>query len=64
MAPAAPAGYLFGAIADRFAESGRAAAGFRWSFAVCAVIMAAGVVLAVVTLPNRPRPVTDRSRDS
>jgi MFS family permease len=54
MAPAAPAGYVFGAIASN-ATLG-AAAGFRLSFVVCAAILAVGLVLAVILLPSRPFP--------
>ncbi len=54
MAPAAPAGYLFGAIATNSALG--AAAGFRLSFAVCAGILVLGLVLAVALLPERPGP--------
>lgn len=53
MAPAAPAGFLFGWIADSY---GRTAQGFRTSFAVCAAIMAVGIATALVALPARPRP--------
>jgi MFS family permease len=56
MAPAAPAGYVFGAIATN-ATLG-AAAGFRLSFIVCAAILLIGLVLAVVLLPGRPVPET------
>jgi MFS family permease len=52
MAPAAPAGYLFGAIATNSALD--PAAGFRLSFLVCTGILVAGLVLAVVLLPKRP----------
>jgi MFS family permease len=58
MAPAAPAGYLFGAIVDGMKQEHGAAAGFRTSFAVCAAIMTAGILLAAFCLPKRPRPET------
>lgn len=54
MAPAAPAGYLFGAISDAVGDAYGKAAGFRASFAVCAAIMLVGIGLAVVRLPARP----------
>ncbi len=54
MAPAAPAGYVFGAIATS-ATLG-SAAGFRLSFVVCAAILVVGLALAVVLLPRRPLP--------
>ncbi len=58
MAPAAPAGYMFGAISDAFktADGVPTAAGYQTSFAVCAAIMVAGIVIAIVALPARPRP--------
>lgn len=52
MAPAAPAGYLFGAIATNSALG--PADGFRLSFLVCAGILAIGLILVVVLLPKRP----------
>jgi MFS family permease len=52
MAPAAPAGYLFGAIATNSTLG--PADGFRLSFLVCAAILVAGLVLVVVLLPKRP----------
>jgi MFS family permease len=52
MAPAAPAGYMFGAIATNDALG--PADGFRLSFLVCAGILVAGLVLVVVLLPKRP----------
>ncbi len=54
MLPAAPAGYLFGAIATN--DSLGAAAGFRLSFIVCAGILIFGLILGVVLLPKRPVP--------
>lgn len=55
MAPAAPAGYLLGAIVDYFGKIHGKAAGFRISFAVCAAIMMTGIVVALLFLPARPR---------
>ncbi len=54
MAPAAPAGYLFGMISDQFGAIYGKAAGYQISFAVCAAIMLVGIVLAIVMLPARP----------
>lgn len=65
MVPAAPTGYLYGAIADSMKsdtttqletmhEAQRAALGFQISFAVCAALMVIGVVIAVLFLPRRP----------
>ncbi|MDA1054770.1 MAG: hypothetical protein O3C40_30450 [Planctomycetota bacterium] len=62
MAPAAPTGYLFGAISDyirqhnitAFGVSSSRAFGFQASFAVCAAMMVFGIVLAVCLLPARP----------
>lgn len=56
MAPAAPAGTLFGMIADYGKNTYDAATGFRISFAVCAAILLLGLLLAVAVLPPRPRP--------
>lgn len=56
MLPAAPAGYLFGAIAGE-----RGADGFRMSFAVCAVVLVLGLILAGLLLPKWPAP--DKPRD-
>jgi MFS family permease len=59
MAPAAPAGYLFGAIAS--SKGGDSYAGFRLSFVICAVILGIGLALAVVLLPKWPAPADDRA---
>lgn len=64
MVPAAPAGYLFGAISDYISEnnitafgvSSSKAFGFQVSFAVCAAMMICGIVIAVCLLPARPNP--------
>lgn len=55
MAPAAPAGALFGAISDHYGRIYGAATGYRVSFAVCAAVVIAGILLALVALPARPR---------
>jgi hypothetical protein len=57
MLPAAPAGTLFGAIADQARLAGEPALGFRLSFLLCAAILSAGVLLALATLPARPEPL-------
>lgn len=57
MAPAAPAGYLFGAIANS-AALGRET-GLRLSFVVCLAILVAGVGLALWLLPKSPSPESD-----
>lgn len=62
MVPAAPTGYLYGAIADSVRKSGltmfgitdSTALGFQMSFAVCAAMMLAGVIIAMLFLPKRP----------
>ena len=63
MVPAAPAGYLYGAIVDRVKRSGWTAfglnstsLGFRLSFLVCGLFILSGILLAVVMLPPRPKP--------
>jgi MFS family permease len=55
MAPAAPAGLLFGRMADLLQQPGRPEVGLRASFALCAAIMAVGLLLAVWKLPPHPR---------
>jgi MFS family permease len=61
MVPAAPAGTLFGAISDHFGGRHGAATGFRISFAVCAAMMIAGIVLALLRLPRRPQEALAKS---
>ena len=63
MVPAAPAGYLYGAIVDAVKRSGTTlmgmnsvTLGYRLSFAACAVLILAGIVLAVCALPAKPQP--------
>lgn len=56
MAPAAPAGYLFGKISGAFGDWWGKTAGFKMSFAVCDVVMMTGIVLAALKLPARPCP--------
>lgn len=62
MAPAAPTGYLFGAISDYFQSteiavfgvSATEGVGYKLSFAACAALMLCGLVIAVLLLPSRP----------
>lgn len=54
MAPAAPAGTMFGAIADHFGRRYDPAIGFRVSFGVCAAILTVGLLLALTYLPAKP----------
>jgi MFS family permease len=68
MVPAAPAGYLYGAIVDQVKRSGwtafglsSTALGFRLSFLVCGTFILCGILLAIFLLPARPRPVSDRT---
>lgn len=54
MAPAAPAGYLFGYISDTVGATHGKATGYQVSFAVCAAIMSVGIGLAIFRLPAHP----------
>ncbi|MFO0868578.1 MAG: hypothetical protein U0935_06475 [Pirellulales bacterium] len=61
MVPAAPAGYLYGAIVDLARRQDwtwggwtSETLGFRLSFLVCAVFIVAGIVLTLVLLPRHP----------
>jgi MFS family permease len=63
MVPAAPAGYLYGAIVDGVKHAGWTAfgmnstsLGFRLSFFVCGLLILSGIFLAVFLLPARPKP--------
>lgn len=63
MVPAAPAGYLYGAIVDGVKQAGwtafglnSAALGFRLSFLTCALFILSGIILTIILLPARPRP--------
>jgi hypothetical protein len=65
MVPAAPAGYLYGAIVDGVKQAGwtawgmnSATLGFRLSFLTCALFILSGIVLAITMLPAKPRPET------
>jgi len=66
MALAAPTGYLFGNISDVYGARYGEAAGYRISFAVCAAIMLAGILLAAAKLPARPGrgSTADATRDA
>ncbi len=63
MVPAAPAGYLYGAIVDGVKQAqwtafsmNSASLGFRLSFLVCSLLILSGIALAVTLLPARPKP--------
>ncbi len=66
MVPAAPAGYLYGAIVD-FVKDHKLTAfgltseslGFRLSFLVCGLLILCGIVVAVTLLPKQPRAPTE-----
>lgn len=69
MVPAAPAGYLYGAIVDYVKATNETmfgmnsiAFGFRLSFFVCALIILSGILLALIGLPRTPRPETQGER--
>ena len=55
MAPAAPAGYLFGVISDVGGRMFDKPTGFRISFLTCAAIMIAGILIALIKLPKDPK---------
>lgn len=66
MVPAAPAGYLYGAIVDFVREHkltawgmSSIALGFRLSFLTCALLILSGIVVAVLFLPKQPRAPSD-----
>ena len=63
MVPAAPAGYLYGAIVDFVKQHqltawgmNSVALGFRLSFLTCGLLILSGIVVAVIWLPAKPRP--------
>ena len=63
MVPAAPAGYLYGAIVDGVKQAGwtagdmnSATLGFRLSFLVCGLFILSGIMLAATILPAKPQP--------
>ena len=62
MVPAAPAGYLYGAIVDLSKSQGWSAfglsseaLGFRLSFLFCAMFIASGITVGWIWLPKQPR---------
>jgi hypothetical protein len=55
MVPAAPTGYMYGAIVDALTPKHGAAVAFRTSFAVAAALILSGIILAVAMLPARPK---------
>ncbi|MFO1093589.1 MAG: hypothetical protein U0992_09790 [Planctomycetaceae bacterium] len=55
MVPAAPTGYMYGAIVDMLKPQYGAATAFRTSFVVCACMIAAGIILALALLPAKPQ---------
>jgi MFS family permease len=63
MVPAAPAGYLYGAIVDGVKAAGwtmfgmnSISLGFRLSFLMCSLLILSGILLAVARLPASPKP--------
>ena len=69
MVPAAPAGYLYGAIVDEVKKAewtaygmNSTSLGFRLSFLVCGLLILSGILLAILLLPARPRPGSPVSR--
>lgn len=67
MVPAAPAGYLYGAIVDTVKRSewtwmgmNSITLGYRLSFAACASLIFCGIMIAVFALPATPTPETTR----
>jgi MFS family permease len=66
MAPAAPAGYLFGAIVDACKSNqwtlmglNPTSLGFRLSFLTCALLILSGILLAMFKLPKYPIPTAE-----
>lgn len=66
MVPAAPAGYLYGAIVDFVSQHKLTALGmtpvamgYRLSFLVCGLFILSGIVVAVTLLPKQPRTPVD-----
>ena len=70
MAPVGQLGPVFGQIADRihgaqitaFGQTSRGF-GFQVSFAVCAVVVLLGILVAVIWLPGNPSPADDSEAD-
>ena len=70
MAPVGQLGPVFGKIADSIREKGitafgesSEAFGFKVSFAVCALVIVLGILVAVVWLPGNPSPADDGEAD-
>jgi MFS family permease len=70
MAPVGQLGPVFGKIADSIREKGitafgesSEALGFKVSFAVCALVIVLGILVAVVWLPGNPSPADDSEVD-
>jgi hypothetical protein len=59
MMPAAGAAAMFGVIAQNVGDPPGSAIGFRTSFAVCAALMATGILITLWKLPADPRPEED-----
>ena len=55
MVPAAPTGYMYGAIVDGLSTEFGPATAFRASFGVCALLILCGIALALMMLPARPQ---------
>jgi MFS family permease len=62
MVPAAPTGYMFGAIVDALKPIKGAQFAFRTSFAVCALMILSGIILALCMLPAKPSAAAEPSR--
>ena len=64
MVPAAPTGYMYGAIVDALSPRIGPAAAFRASFGVCALLILSGIALAMTLLPAKPKPADDGDEDA
>lgn len=64
MVPAAPTGYVFGAIVDALTPIKGAPFAFRTSFAVCALMILSGIILAYVMLPAKPSAAAEPPREA
>jgi hypothetical protein len=64
MVPAAPTGYMYGAIVDALKPGNGEQFAFRTSFAVCALLILTGIVLALALLPARPAAAADSTARS
>ena len=63
MVPAAPTGYMFGAIVDALKPVKGEQFAFRTSFAVCAMMILAGIILALAMLPAKPSAAAEPQRN-